>query len=128
MKFEKIMVNFGSTINTGEYESKRVDLEAVVFLEEGETFDESSEKLKKILQEKVELWEGEIRSRNGNKKNLTEKSIESDGDRTIKNNESVICPKCGEKMVKKEGKEYYICSKHWGYPDMIHEGLVRDKR
>jgi hypothetical protein len=31
-------------------------------------------------------------------------------------------------MLQKEGKEYYMCGKHWGYPDMILKGEVRDKK
>ncbi|KKM06829.1 hypothetical protein LCGC14_1740140, partial [marine sediment metagenome] len=33
----------------------------------------------------------------------------------------LCCPECKEKMQKKEGKEYYMCKKHWGYPDMIEK-------
>lgn len=43
-------------------------------------------------------------------------------------NGPLICPKCNEVMQKKEGKDYYLCSKHWGYPDMIKGGQVREKR
>lgn len=42
--------------------------------------------------------------------------------------ESYICPVCGEQMLPKEGKEYYLCGKHWGYPDMIKKGNVRDRK
>ena len=38
------------------------------------------------------------------------------------------CPTCGEKMKPKEGKEYYLCTKHWGYPDMIQKGQVRERK
>ena len=39
-----------------------------------------------------------------------------------------ICPTCGEKMMPKEGKDYFLCSKHWGYPDMINKGQVRERK
>lgn len=42
--------------------------------------------------------------------------------------ESYICPVCGEQMLPKEGKEYFLCGKHWGYPDMIKKGNVRDRK
>ncbi len=41
---------------------------------------------------------------------------------------SYICPICGDQMLPKDGKEYYLCSKHWGYPDMIKKGNVRDRK
>lgn len=39
-----------------------------------------------------------------------------------------ICPSCGEKMMQKDGKEYYLCTSHWGYPDMIKKGIVKDRK
>jgi tRNA(Ile2) C34 agmatinyltransferase TiaS len=44
-----------------------------------------------------------------------------------KEEKDFICPECKEKMQKKEGKEYYKCKKHWGYPAMIEKGEVREK-
>lgn len=44
------------------------------------------------------------------------------------NKADYICPTCGEQMVPKEGKDYYLCSKHWGYPDMILKGMVKDRK
>ena len=39
-----------------------------------------------------------------------------------------ICPACGEKMLPKDGKDYFLCSKHWAYPDMIKKGIVKDRK
>ncbi len=44
------------------------------------------------------------------------------------NKEDFICPSCGEQMQPKEGKDYYLCTKHWGYPDMIKKGLVKERK
>ncbi|OLS20706.1 MAG: hypothetical protein HeimC3_39720 [Candidatus Heimdallarchaeota archaeon LC_3] len=46
---------------------------------------------------------------------------------TVAQQKEFICPECKEKMQKKEGKEYYMCKKHWGYPDMIEKGEVRER-
>lgn len=42
--------------------------------------------------------------------------------------EAYICPICGEEMKPKEGKNYYLCTKHWGYPDMISKGIVKERK
>ena len=42
--------------------------------------------------------------------------------------EEYICPNCGEEMKPKEGKDYYLCTKHWGYPDMIKKGIVKERK
>lgn len=42
--------------------------------------------------------------------------------------EPLVCPKCNEVMTQRSGKGYYMCSNHWGYPDMIRKGVVKDKR
>ena len=44
------------------------------------------------------------------------------------NLEGYICPNCGEEMKPKEGKDYYLCTKHWGYPDMIKKGIVKERK
>lgn len=43
-------------------------------------------------------------------------------------NEVFICPTCGEQMQPKEGKDYFLCTKHWGYPDMIKKGMVKERK
>ena len=40
----------------------------------------------------------------------------------------MTCPVCGEQMFQKEGKDYYLDSKHWDYPNMIQKGQIKDKR
>jgi NADH pyrophosphatase NudC (nudix superfamily) len=39
-----------------------------------------------------------------------------------------VCPTCGEQMFPKDGKDYYLCTKHWAYPDMIKKGLVKERK
>lgn len=40
----------------------------------------------------------------------------------------MICPKCKESMIPNPGKDYLLCSKHWGYPDMIEKGMVKARK
>ena len=37
----------------------------------------------------------------------------------------LFCPACYKHMIQKQGKKYYICDEHWGYPDMIAQGVVK---
>ncbi len=38
------------------------------------------------------------------------------------------CPVCNETMYKKEGKGYYMCNNHYGYPEYIKKGIVKDRK
>ena len=106
----------------------------MVFLEEGETFDQVTESVKHQLEEKISEWEKAIKvsdSKEVKKPTIRQSSVFAISDDTTtppEVTEPLICPKCNEQMVKKEGKDYYLCSKHWGYPDMILKGEVKDKR
>ena len=61
--------------------------------------------------------------------NPPRKELEPEGDEEEQEKQdSYICPVCGEQMLPKDGKDYYLCSKHWGYPDMIKKGSVRDRK
>jgi hypothetical protein len=42
--------------------------------------------------------------------------------------ENLICPVCKEPMFQKKGKEYYLCTKHWGYPNQIARGIVKERK
>ena len=48
-------------------------------------------------------------------------------DESTNEEKDFICPECKENMQKKEGKEYFLCKKHWGYPTMIEKGEVRER-
>ena len=125
MKIEKIAISHGATINIEHFESKRVDIEMVAMIEKGDDYKKEYDQLKEEIMQKVNTWEQEIRSKVCNEeKKLDTSKIETGG----QDGKKFICPKCGEEMIKKEGKDYYLCSKHWGYPDMIKEGTVRDKK
>ena len=121
------------------YESKKINLEVVVRLEEGENKDSAYEQIKKDLMTKGDAWEQELRAsctpkkESNAKKNgvpvITDVQNKSQDQVTIiETNGLLVCPQCGEDMFQKEGKDYYVDSKHWGYPDMIRKGQVKDKR
>ena len=129
MKIEKIAISHGLTINIEHFESERADVEMVGILDKGDNHDKEYDRLKEIVNEKLKIWEQEIRELRSNQEivieNTNKINVETKAQTT---NEKFNCPKCGEEMLKKEGKEYYHCSKHWGYPDMIKEGKIRDKK
>jgi hypothetical protein len=139
MRISEIKVTHGATVNTGDYESKRIDLELRAFLDEMDDPEIAFEQLKRGLIEKVTTWEKEIKDRvkelgsirietkkQGNLTGYGNGNGQKTATEVIKIEESYTCPKCGEQMQQKEGKEYYMCGKHWGYPDMILKGEVRD--
>ena len=37
-------------------------------------------------------------------------------------------PKCNEPMFQKGGKEYFLCTKHWGFLNQIRKGFVNDRK
>ena len=57
-----------------------------------------------------------------------QKHEEEEEQEQLERQEQFICPTCGEQMMPKEGKDYYLCTKHWGYPDMIKKGNVRERK
>lgn len=134
VKYEKLEVNYGTTINTGDYESKRIDMKAIIQLEEGDIFETASELAKKDLEQKIDTWEQKLRAKIPPKtfqqthETNAELPVIVDDTLTPLQNGTYICPVCGEQMFPKEGKAYYLCSKHWGYPDMIKSGQVKVKK
>lgn len=58
----------------------------------------------------------------------TQKQEEEEEIEQQEKQEEFVCPICGEQMMPKEGKDYYLCTKHWGYPDMIKKGNVRERK
>ena len=142
MKVEKINVRRGRKLNLGNYESTNLEIGMEVILGEGDDPRETLNGVYRVLNQHLEAWERD-QTEIFDSPNSPQPSVQtadsllpktSDENKTVKptlsttDDSSLICPKCNEIMTKKEGKDYYVCSNHWGYPDMIKKGQVRDKR
>jgi ssDNA-binding Zn-finger/Zn-ribbon topoisomerase 1 len=130
MELEKISVKIVKKINLGNFETKDYHLSAEVKVEDGETLKSVAGTIKQAIESILDEWEAELKG--------TDVSILKSAENLVKQSkakqnetelfETFTCPECKEIMKKKEGKEYYICNKHWGYPDMIKKGEVRQKK
>lgn len=58
---DRVTYSFGLTINTGNYESVRVDVTMASDVEGNETFDEAYERVKSVVQDKVEEEHDDIK-------------------------------------------------------------------
>jgi hypothetical protein len=119
---KKVTVGINRKVNLGNYETKDYYLSAEVDVEEGENLKTVSEELKSSIEALVDAWEAELKGEESTLKPATELVKKEELE------EGFICPKDNEEMKKAEGKEYYLCSKHWGYPDMIRKGEVRERK
>lgn len=148
MKIEKIKVTRGKKVNLGNYESENYELSMEVRLEDQDEAHDVINGLKNVMDQKLINWENTLKQ--SSTEPMALKTEIKTADTLIQENDlskiipvdktpqkedtkeiqeqQFICPKCKEPMVKKENKEYYLCSKHWGYPDMIEKGEVRDKQ
>ncbi len=127
MQIKKITVGISRKINLGNYETKDFQITAEAELEEGETLFDASNKMRQSLEHQLDGWEMETKGITPKITNaaelLTPKVVE---EQSTEENQ-FICPECKEKMQKKEGKDYYLCKQHWGYPAMIEKGEVRER-
>ena len=148
LKIEKIKVTRGKKVNLGNYESESYELSMEVALEDQDEAHDVINGLKNIIDQKLINWENTIKQaaksttltteiktadaliqkNDKPEKNSVDKVPQEQPSQDGQAKEQFICPKCKEPMVKKENKEYFLCSKHWGYPDMIEKGEVRDKQ
>lgn len=46
----------------------------------------------------------------------------------IEKPDKLICPECNEDMIRPPGKKYYIDSNHYTYPDLIKNGVVKERK
>jgi ssDNA-binding Zn-finger/Zn-ribbon topoisomerase 1 len=130
MQLKKITVNVVKKINLGNFETKDYHLSAEVRVEEGETLKTVAGTVRQGIESILDEWEAQLKGTDISElkpaDNLVKQSmpIQKEVDMV----ETISCPECNELMKKKEGKEYYMCDKHWGYPDMIKKGEVRQKK
>ena len=151
MKITKVMVVRGRKLHLENYDTENFEIQIESAIEDNDDPQEVIQGLKNILERHLDSWEQQKREHLSSMEKTQQVSIKTaeelvSEDANIrenipaqtevreetKNDEQdqtpLICPKCNEIMVKKEGKDYYLCSKHWGYPDMIKKGQVREKR
>ena len=151
MKISKVAVVRGKKIDLETAETEHFEIQMEAQIEEKDDPQEIIQGLKSILDRHLLAWEQKLRGNSYSMESTPQVNIKTASDlieqppdqqsQTTEAHEpliesksateemvQLICPKCNEKMVKKEGKDYYLCSKHWGYPDMIKAGQVREKR
>ena len=63
-----------------------------------------------------------------NKNNKFYRKSNDTTSKTESNSEVLVCPECNEPMHQKQGKEYYLCTKHWGYPNQVVRGIVKERK
>ena len=127
MQITKVMVGVNRKLNMGNYETKDYSITAEAVLEEGESLFEVSNRVKQALEHQVEGWEMETKGITPKIETANELVKPVVLEKPLKDTTEFVCPECKEKMQKKEGKDYYLCSKHWGYPAMINKGEVRER-
>lgn len=147
MKISKVTVQRGKTITLDRDDSENFEIQMEAVIEEKDDPQDIIQGLKSILDRHLLAWEQKIRGdeyvpeeANVVTIKTADEMIEPEPVEKVKPKVSqisepeeqkigqLICPICNEVMVKKEGKDYYLCSKHWGYPDMIKAGNVKVKR
>ena len=151
MKITKVMVIRGRKLHLENYDTENFEIQIESAIEDKDDPQEVIQGLKNILDRHLDSWEQQKREHLISVDKIQQVSIKTAEElvsedvnigennpaqievvEEAKNGEQdqtpLICPKCNEIMVKKEGKDYYLCSKHWGYPDMIKKGQVREKR
>lgn len=130
LQLDKITVNIVKKINLGNFETKDYHLSAEVKVEESETLKSVAGKIRNTIESILDEWEAELKGTNVSVSKSAENLVKQSQNSQNKTElfENFICPECKELMTRKEGKEYFMCNKHWGYPDMIKKGEVRQKK
>ena len=151
MKISKVLVQRGKRIKLENEDIENFEIQMDAEIEEKDDPQDIIQGLKAILDRHLLAWEQKVRGNDflsektneitiktadelvtniieSEQKRPNTTEIETEKKLTEQEQAQLICPKCNEIMVKKEGKDYYLCSKHWGYPDMIKAGQVREKR
>ncbi|MHA1984554.1 MAG: hypothetical protein ACW967_09385 [Candidatus Hodarchaeales archaeon] len=114
MKIEKVKISLGRKVSHLSEDMNSIDLTLEAKL--GETDDplEIFLELKEKIQKELEKWEEELKSKQFPLQK--EKS------------EDLLCPTCNEVMKAVSGKNYFLCSKHYGYPEQIKKGEVKERK
>ncbi len=151
MKITKVTVVRGKKVNLDMNDTEKFEIQMDAVLDDQDDAQDIVQGLKSILDRHLLAWEQKLQGKMalGNEPNpvtikTAEELVASTSDEvetrteptepkieaktSEEENLNLICPICNEIMVKKEGKDYYLCSKHWGYPDMIRKGQVREKK
>ncbi len=151
MKISKVAVQRGKSITLENNNSENFEVQMEALIEEKDDPEDIIQGLKSILDRHLLAWEQKIHGyeyeteepkpvtiktaeeliqpiSQGKTKTKELPGSEQEGAKSEAEQMQLICPKCNEVMVKKDGKDYYLCSKHWGYPDMIKAGNVREKK
>jgi hypothetical protein len=114
MKIEKVKISLGRKVSHLPEGINSMELTMEAKLEDSDDPLEIFHELKEKIQKELENWEVETKS----KSPLTQHE----------KSEDLICPTCNEVMKAVSGKNYFLCSKHYGYPDQIRKGEVKERK
>lgn len=141
MSIKKINILFGETVNLGNYNSKRMELGLEIDITDKEgQFEDHYVLAKELIESKLLQWKKDLTNGSESSRiNFSKKNYSNSGKYHAKpkidtysklqtTEHELICPECQEYMVQKPGKQYFTCSKHWAYPDMVAKGIVKEKK
>ena len=137
MHFREIKLEKSRTLKLSDTRSESLLIGSTIELsEDDDNPQETIEIAHRLLTQQLNGWERDIREDLSGERllstepppittaaqmvdKLTE-NISKTQDTTIQTREpepsaTVICPKCGEQMYKKDGKKYYQCTNNWAY-------------
>lgn len=157
MEVNQLSLKIGRKINLGNLEGRSLEIGMIINMTAGDNVEQQYHSLKASLESQLDAWEHEtrIKATGGSFEELmtppplrpASKSIPKSGhikpkvlqqfpltktdSSRMKNQISpsgFLCPVCNDPMHQKEGKEYFLCTKHWGYPNQIKKGIVKDRK
>ncbi|MHA2105681.1 MAG: hypothetical protein ACW981_19825 [Candidatus Hodarchaeales archaeon] len=114
MKIEKVKISLGRKVSHLSEDMNSISLTMEAKLEETDDPLEIFHELKEKIQTEIDIWEEETKFKS--------QPIQK------KESEDLICPICNEIMKNVPGKNYFLCSKHYGYPDQIKKGEVKERK
>ena len=113
----------------------------VEFEEGDEDPQYSYEIVQRIIMQQLDAWEKEMRADPiGERKfslqpppitsamqmlSAEDEKSKKDTKDELQKGVKVLCPECGEKMRRIDGKRYYQCSRHWATPEMLQQGEAK---
>lgn len=152
MKIENLNIKIGRNINLGNNEFRSLEISMGIEISQNEEVEQQYQFLKSSLERQLDSWENETRIQlagtvfdelNEQPPLITAEFMNTQTETSkpssfrnkySKSNEMTIsggsytCPECKEPMKQKEGKDYYLCEKHWGYPNQITKGIVKERK
>ena len=140
MEYKQLNVSSTRTVQLSDGRTESHTISYIITLTESdEDPQEAYGSVYRTINLQLNAWEKEIRETIDHQVHLSKEvpfiktaasllssSDENEAEKEFKQVKTVICPKCKEIMIQKDGKQYYTCPQgHWGYLEMIKKGEVR---